>query len=210
MKATNTKRELGQHGLQHRYEKSFADRLHRPHHLPLRHLVHRVDVIHPLDPVLVPLMHRVDADVSGASPRLRFPPLADGHRRRPRHPILDVPLAVRSTPPQPVQVRYRDPRQALVSRVMEVVAGPLEQLLRRRPAQGLVGLVHARQQGDVLPRIPPREPAPPVGLRFHLFTPHVHRDQPRRLRPAQSSHLLHVPPHHSPLAALQFFIPLLP
>src|SRR5664280_1889422 len=38
----------------------------------------------------------------------------------------------------------------------------------------------------------------------------VHRDQPRRLRPAQSGHLLHVPPHHSPLAAFQFFIPLLP
>src|ERR1019366_1390119 len=62
-------------------------------------LVHRVDVIHPLHPVLVPLMHRVDAYVSGASLRLRFPPLADGHARRPRHLILDMPLAVRATPP---------------------------------------------------------------------------------------------------------------
>jgi hypothetical protein len=156
---------------------------------------------HPLDPVLVALMHSVNPQVSGAPSRLRLSPLADGHLCRPRRLVLDAPLAVRAAPPQSVQLRHRDPRQALVARFVEVVAGPLEQFLRRRPAQGLVCLVHTRQQGDVLPRIALREPAPPVGLRLHFFPPQVHRDQPRRLRPAQSGHLLHVPPHQSPLAA---------
>ena len=42
----------------------------RPHHLPLRHRIHRVDVIHPLVSVLVALMHRVHPQKSRAALRL--------------------------------------------------------------------------------------------------------------------------------------------
>ena len=47
----------------------------RAHHLPLRHLVDGVDVIHALDPIQVSLMHGVDTQITGPASRLRLAPL---------------------------------------------------------------------------------------------------------------------------------------
>src|SRR5260370_4863105 len=162
MKAPNSEGKLRQQGLQHRFEKGFADLLHRSYHLPLCDLVHHVDVIHPLLPILSALMHGVDPQVSRAPQGLRFSPFPNRYCRWPRRLILDMPLPIRPASPESVQVRHRDPSQAFVSRVVEVVAGPLLKFLRGWPAQGLMVLVLLAQQYDVLPCVSVAEPAPPL------------------------------------------------
>ena len=44
-----------------------ADDLHGGNHLPLRHAIHRVDVVQALDAVLIALVHAVDADEARAT-----------------------------------------------------------------------------------------------------------------------------------------------
>ena len=177
----------------------FADLRHRSHHLPLRHFVHRVDVIHPLDSVLIALMHRVHPQISGAPLRLRPAPLADGHRRRPGR--LIAPSAAPDTRGSP-RSRYNCATEISASRSVlrlpKVVARPLQDLLRGRPAQRLVGLIHLRQQARCPPActaagsdVADTAAASPPPLQ-------VHRDQPRHLCPAQPRHLLHIAPHQSP------------
>src|SRR3989442_851407 len=51
-------RELRQHCLQHRQQVGLADLARATHHLPLRHRIYRIDVIHALGPIPVALMHR--------------------------------------------------------------------------------------------------------------------------------------------------------
>jgi hypothetical protein len=59
MKAANAERELLQHRFQDRHQPGFRDLLRSSHHMPLRHLIHRVDVIQTLDSLPVSLMHGV-------------------------------------------------------------------------------------------------------------------------------------------------------
>jgi hypothetical protein len=59
MKPQNAEGKLPQHGLQHWFQSRFADLRGGAHHLPLRHFVHRIDVIDPLHPVPIPLVHGV-------------------------------------------------------------------------------------------------------------------------------------------------------
>jgi len=53
------------HVLDEREQERLGDGLNRAHDLPLGHTVHRVDVIQPLGPVEVALVHTVDADEAG-------------------------------------------------------------------------------------------------------------------------------------------------
>ena len=68
----------------------------------------------------------------------------------------------------------------------------------RRAAQGLARLIGRGQKLDVGPRVALSETAPPIDCRPDLADGHVTRDQPRRLRPAQSRYLLDVTPHLAP------------
>ena len=79
-----------------------------PHHLPLRHFVHSVDVVRALHAAGVSLMHRVQAQVARPALRIGLGALADGHLRSPgvcvdRRPVLiDTPAfaaAGTSAPP---------------------------------------------------------------------------------------------------------------
>ena len=53
--------KLMQDCFQHRAQMLLADLAHATYHLPLRHRIHGVDVVHPLGPFPISLMHRVDA-----------------------------------------------------------------------------------------------------------------------------------------------------
>jgi hypothetical protein len=88
-------------------------------------------VVHPLDSVLVLLMHRVHAQVTGPAMGLGPAPLAD---------------------PPGAWIR--------VSGVLEVVVRPLQKLPRGRAADRVVGLVHGGQQLGVRARVALCEPAP--------------------------------------------------
>src|ERR1700738_1082933 len=66
----------------------------RPPHLPLRHLIDRVDVVHALHCIQIALVHRVDSQVTGTALRVRPPPLADAHRYRPGLLVMDPLLAI--------------------------------------------------------------------------------------------------------------------
>ena len=87
-------RELMQYRLQHRNQVPFTDRLGAAHHLPLRHRIHRVNVIHAWLPIVLPLMDRVHAQISGLPLRVRLATLSDRHLARPCVLHADADLAV--------------------------------------------------------------------------------------------------------------------
>ena len=174
MKAANSEWKLRQHRLQHRHQPGFADVRGRAHHLPLRDLIDGVDVVHTFDSLQIALMHRVHTQVSGPPLRLRRSPLANRHRRRPGRLIHNPAFAVAPALPQPIQVRHRDLRQPLIPPVAEIVEFPLQDLLRRRTAQCLVGLIHARQQFDVSSAVPAGKPMPPIRLWLALPRPSLY------------------------------------
>ena len=59
MKAQNEKRKLFEHIFQNGQQPRFADLLRPSHYLPLRHLIHCVNLVHPFDAVSISLMHGV-------------------------------------------------------------------------------------------------------------------------------------------------------
>src|ERR1700683_2047506 len=95
MKTPDAERKLRQHRVEHRQQVSLADLRRRSHVLPLRHLVHSVDVVHPFHTIQIALMHCIDAQVSGPAARLRpaaLPNVYGGWARRLiNHPALPVP-----------------------------------------------------------------------------------------------------------------------
>jgi hypothetical protein len=64
MKAPDAKRKLLQHRFQHRQQSPLADLPRRPYPLPLRHLIHGIEVIHAFTSGLVSLVDCVHAQVS--------------------------------------------------------------------------------------------------------------------------------------------------
>src|ERR1700688_2769735 len=63
VKASNVKRKLFHHRFQHRQQPRFTDLRGRSHHLPLRHFIHLINVVHPFYSDAISLMHRVDSQV---------------------------------------------------------------------------------------------------------------------------------------------------
>src|ERR1035441_483979 len=84
MKTHDLEGKLMQYGFQYRNQKLFADLADAAHDLPLRHRIHRVDVVHALGSIPVPLMHRVDAQEPRTALRVWLASLAYRHRARPR------------------------------------------------------------------------------------------------------------------------------
>src|ERR1039458_9312103 len=79
MKPQNAEGKLPEQGLPHGFQSRFADLRGGTHHLPLRHFIHRIDVIDPLHSVPIPLMHGVHPQVSRPPLGLRRAPLANSY-----------------------------------------------------------------------------------------------------------------------------------
>ena len=105
-----------------------------PHHLPLRDLIHRVDVIQPLDALLISLVHRVDAQVTRPSVRIGLAALADGDRRGPCGLVAGVAFAILGGLAKAVDLRRTDGRQSLVGFDVILVVLALQDAPRGGPA----------------------------------------------------------------------------
>src|SRR5215204_812239 len=99
MEAAEAERKLRQHRLQHRHQPRFTDLRRGPDHLPLRHLIHGIDVINTFHPIPIALMYRVHAQVARPSFRLWRSTLADCNLRWARWLIHDMLLPVRPALP---------------------------------------------------------------------------------------------------------------
>ena len=194
MKARDAERELAQHRFQHRNQPCFADLGCRPHHLPLRHLIDRVDVVHALHCIQIALVHRVNSQVTGTALRVRPPPIANGDLHGPCLLVEDPLLAISPSFAQVVDVRYRDGREPFIPLTAVVVKLAVENFPRRRSAQDLMRFVHLGQQLDIRRRVVARKAVSPVAPLAHPPTLFVTADQTRHLRPAQSCHLADVSP----------------
>src|SRR5579864_2412260 len=113
MESQNPEGKLVQHRLQYGNQMSFADGFGAAHHLPMRHRVDRVEVIHSRLSVVLPLMNGVHTKITrppfwvglAALPDRYFAPLGV------LNPHSDLPVSRR--PPQVVDMRGRDARQPL-------------------------------------------------------------------------------------------------
>src|SRR5438132_7808274 len=65
MEAENAEGKLPYQGAQHGFQPGFADALGGGHDLPLRDLIHRVDVVDALAGGRIALVHGVDPQVAG-------------------------------------------------------------------------------------------------------------------------------------------------
>jgi hypothetical protein len=83
MQTQNAEGKLMEHGLQYRDQILLADLAGAAYHLPLRHRVHRIDVVDALGALPVALMHGVHPQKAGPVLRFGLAPLGDRHRRRP-------------------------------------------------------------------------------------------------------------------------------
>ena len=77
MNPPDGERKRGQQLFQGGNEIRFTDFLYRTHDLKLRDLIDRIDVIHPLLFVPIPLMHGIDAQKARLPGRVRFPAFAN-------------------------------------------------------------------------------------------------------------------------------------
>ncbi len=112
-------------------------------------------------------------------------------------------MAVGPAFPQPVELRHRQPCQAFILRVVKLIPGPLQNLLRGRTAESFVGLIHDRQQFDIGTRVAIRKSMPPISSRLHFAALLVAPNQSRHLRAAQPGHLGQITPHQSFALALE-------
>ncbi len=191
VEAEDDERQADEHLLQDRNQKGLGDRRHGADVLELGHLVDQVDGVDALDAVAVALMDGVHAHEAGLAARVRPPPLADAHRRRPR--VLDgrAPRAVGPRPPQVVRVRRGQSRQPLEARVAEHLVLAAQHLARRGPAELAADLVGVGQQADVRRRVHPRE-GPTAVRRAAILDPtrgSILADQPGHLRARQPRRL---------------------
>ena len=136
METENTEGELPHQGAQHGFQPGFADAFGGGHDLPLRDLIHRVDVVDTFAGGRIPLVHGVHPQVAGLALRIGTAPLADSHRRGPRPGVGKTAFPIARLLPQVIEMRHRDRRQPLIlglavlaqysrSRIRRV-AGPLK------------------------------------------------------------------------------------
>ena len=176
--------------LQHRDHVVLRDRRHRAHELELGDRVHDVDDVHALDPVQVPLVDRVHAQVPGLPHGIRRPALADLARDRAGVVERGVPRPVGPRAAQVVDVARGDRREALVLRHPELVVRPAEDVRHGLPRHPPEGDVRLDQQQDVRARVHPLERAAAVRR------PQVAHTARLRVLPDAPSHLRRRQPRH--------------
>ena len=170
--------------------------LHGPHELELGHVINHVDVVDALGPVLVALVHGIDAHIAGLAVRSGLAPLPDGVVCRLGLGHHGAPAPIRHRPAQVVEVTVRQPRQALEPLIAEHLVLAPHQRPRGRPRHLAHRRVHRRQQPNVGPRVAPLEGARRGATAPVLDAPGLTMltDQPGQLRPRQSRHLRQVAP----------------
>lgn len=197
VESADLKRKLRQHRIQRRRQPSFADLRDAGHHLPLRDLIYRVDVIHPFDAIPVPLVDGVHPKISGASFRLRAAPLSDRHCCRFRLGEGGLACAVGRCLPQAIQVGDGDTGQLFELRFAVFAELTFQDLPCGRSAHCVVGLLDRGQMGRVDPRVEGRETMPAVGGGVDRAGGGIFTDEPGDLRPAVAGHFRHVGPQQT-------------
>src|ERR1700757_4050512 len=91
---------------QYGFQLGVADALGGGHDLPLRDLIHRVDVVDTLAGGRIALVHGVDPQVAGPALRIGTAALADGHRRRPRPGVAETAFAIAWLLAQVIEMRH--------------------------------------------------------------------------------------------------------
>ncbi|MCU1291829.1 MAG: hypothetical protein JWP08_679, partial [Bryobacterales bacterium] len=169
-----------------------ADLRRAAHYLPLRHFIDRVDVINAFQAVPIALVHRVDAQVPRLALRIRPAAFADLYLGGSGLGIAQPAFAVAPLLAQVVQMRHRDPGQALVFWLPVLAILAFQNAPGGWAAQRLVRFIDRRQQLDIGPRVALPETVPPVAPLLDLAAVQVTADQSRHLRPAQPGQLLHI------------------
>src|ERR1019366_10760318 len=95
------------------------------HDLPLRDLIHRVDMVDALAGGRIALMHGVHPQVARLALRIGTAPLADGHRGGPRPGVGETAFPIARLLPQVIEVRHRNRRQPLILGLAVLAAFPL-------------------------------------------------------------------------------------
>ena len=80
VEAANHERETVEQQRDHRQQVGFADVFHRGHQFPLGDDIDGIDMVDPLHPILIALVHGIDADIAGQALRGRCFAHPDGHR----------------------------------------------------------------------------------------------------------------------------------
>jgi len=135
MKAPHDKGKAIQHGLHYRHQVTLRYLFHRGYNLPLRDLVHGIDMVHTLLSTQVSLVNSVDSNITRAPSRSRSRPFADFHDCRFGSGISfgDAPIEVAS--PQIVEVGNRYPADILEVRMPINCPFPLHNLFGGWTAQ---------------------------------------------------------------------------
>src|SRR5665213_2693758 len=129
-------------------------------------------------------MHRIETQKTTFPARIGLAPLTERHRRVAGFGVVEPPLAVALAVAQVVEMAVGYLRQALELGLAVDLELALENGLRGRPGEGLMGLIDRGQQLDIGPRVAEREAVPGVLGHPHLTTGCIAGDQPRNLRPA--------------------------
>src|SRR5450755_421670 len=143
---------------------ALGNRFHAPHHLVLRHSVHRVDMVQTRLAVLMSLMHRVHAQVSRPAKRLRFATFAHftwlarvcsthTHRRPGQFLALHRPLPAVQRPPA-THLHQKPPHDPSLLPALFAIM-----LLLQYPHQETVTPPHALRSKIEQPSCSPPRPA---------------------------------------------------
>src|SRR5665213_1569427 len=124
-------------------------------------------------------MHRIETQKTRFPARIGLAPIADRHRRGAGFGVVEPPLAIALTVAQVVEMAVGYLRQALELGLAVDLELALENGLRGRPGEGLVGLVDRGQQLDVGPCVARRKAVSAILGYPHLTAGCIAGDQPR-------------------------------
>jgi hypothetical protein len=136
-----------------RFHAFFLDGFHSHNDLPLRHLIHEVDVVDALLLAEISLMHRVYAEEAGSSRRLRLPPLPDGTIRALRLLDGECFFLVAAMLTQAVHLCGGDTCETDEAVIATLVLCPAD-LPDRPPTEPAVRIVRGNEELDVRACVP--------------------------------------------------------
>src|SRR6185312_7796668 len=154
MKTQDAKRELGQHRVERRFQKLFADAGDRRYDLPLRDLIDGVDVVHALVARLIALMDGIDTQEPRLSLGIGPAPLANGYLRWSWLRVMQLLLAGLGALAQVVQMGDGNGSQTLVFALAVTLIFPSQNVPGRRPAERFMRFVDSGQQSHIPGRVP--------------------------------------------------------
>jgi len=182
------------------HQPGLTDARRSQYHLPLRNLVHGVDVVDSLALRAVALMHGIDTPKAGLAVGRGLLALADLHRRGPGLLVMVQAQTVARAPAQVVEVAVGQRCQPLALGLAADLELALENMARGRTAEQLMRLIDRGQQVHVGHGVTAREAGPKRRLGRDPPGLDIAPNQPRGLRSAETDHVLHLGPQ-KPLGA---------